>query len=198
MKCLVVVAHPLPKSLSQHFAGLVVERLVKNGHTVQLEDLYLAGFAAALSSAERESYYANYDASQVAGQCERLLEAEALILIFPTWWFGFPAILKGWFDRVWGPGIAYDHADDFGPIKPRLRNLKNVVAITTLGSAWWIDRFVMWRPVKRNLKYALLGACAGRAKLKFLSLYASENVPDRRLRGFERKIVRAVDHLPSS
>jgi len=45
-----------------------------------------------------------------AGQIDRLMSAEALVLVFPTWWFGFPAILKGWFDRVWAPGIAYDHA----------------------------------------------------------------------------------------
>jgi len=38
---------------------------------------------------------------------ERLLAAEGLVLVFPIWWFGFPAVLKGWFDRVWAPGFAY-------------------------------------------------------------------------------------------
>ena len=78
------------------------------------------------------------------------------MLLFPTWWFGFPAMLKGWFDRVWGPGIAYDHASDLGPIKPRLNNLKKVLVVTTLGSPWWVDRLVMWQPVKRVMKMALL------------------------------------------
>ena len=85
-------------------------------------------------------------------QVSRLKEAEALVLLFPNWWFGFPAMLKGWFDRVWGPGIAYDHASDFGPIIPRLDNLKRVLAITTMEAPRWVDRLVMWQPVKRILE----------------------------------------------
>lgn len=123
------------------------------GHEVTVEDLYAEKFEPALTVVERESYYSgSYESSNVAEQSGRLQEAQALILLFPTWWFGFPAMLKGWFDRVWGPGIAYDHASDFGPIKPRLDNLRKVLVVTTLGSPWWVDRLVMWQPVKRIMK----------------------------------------------
>ncbi|HBE93653.1 MAG TPA: hypothetical protein DDW55_14480 [Gammaproteobacteria bacterium] len=80
-------------------------------------------------------------------------------------------MLKGWYDRVWGPGIAYDHASDYGPIKPRLDNLREVLVVTTLGSPWWVDCLVFWQPVKRITKLALLGACTKKSKLQFLSLY---------------------------
>ena len=50
----------------------------------------------------------------------QLAAAEVLILVFPTWWFGFPAILKGWFDRVWAPGVAYQPVPELRMMAPRL------------------------------------------------------------------------------
>lgn len=100
-----------------------------------MEDLCGNGFGAALTAAERASYYQpRYDAAAVRVEADRLLAAEGLVLCFPTWWFGFPAVLKGWFDRAWGPGIAYDRASDLGPIRPRLHGLRRVLAVTSLGS----------------------------------------------------------------
>lgn len=100
-----------------------------------IEDLYLSGFSPALTADERRSYYSpTFNSAAAQDQIDRLLSAEALVLVFPTWWFSFPAILKGWFDRVWAPGIAYDHATDLGSIKPRLHNLQRALAVTSLGS----------------------------------------------------------------
>jgi putative NADPH-quinone reductase len=125
-----------------------------------------------------------FDASAIQPQVERLLAAEALVLAFPTWWFGFPAVLKGWFDRVWAPGIAYDHASDLGPITPRLHNLRRTLAITSLGSPWWVDRLVLRRPVRRVLKTAILGACAPACRLEMLSLYEAEDLAARQVDAF--------------
>ena len=104
-----------------------------------------------------------------------------------------PAILKGWIDRVFAPGIAFDHASDFGPIKPRLTNLKKVVVITTLGSPAWIDWLVMRRPVRRILKTAVFGLCAPQAKFSMLSLYKAENPPDQRIEHFRKVLIRALN-----
>jgi NAD(P)H dehydrogenase (quinone) len=183
MKCLVVVAHPLASSLCHALAARAIDTLTRAGHEVQVEDLYRNAFAPALTAAERASYYGpRYDAGALPGEAARLLAAEGLVLCFPTWWFGFPAILKGWFDRVWGPGIAYDHASDLGPIEPRLHQLRRVLAVTSLGSPWWVDRVVMRQPVKRALKTALLGTCAPAARLQMLSLYKSERLDGRQVR----------------
>jgi NAD(P)H dehydrogenase (quinone) len=194
MKCLIVTAHPLNNSLCKQLSTQVEKRLKQMGHEVILDDLYTGQFDPVLTAQERASYYAeNYDFSNISEQVERLQQAEAIVLLFPTWWFGFPAILKGWFDRVWGPGVAYDHASDFGPIKPRLDNLQKVLVITTLGSPWWVDRLVMWNPVKRIMKIALLGACANRSKLQFLSLYNSEKLDEGRINVFKKKIDKALN-----
>ena len=144
MKCLVVIAHPVADSLCHSLAQSAIQALRESGHDVEVEDLCQAGFSPSLSVSGRRSYYLSpFDMSAVQPQAERLLAAEALVLVFPTWWFGFPAVLKGWFDRVWAPGIAYDHASDLGPIKPRLHKLRRGLAITSLGSPWWVDRLLL-------------------------------------------------------
>ncbi len=193
MKCLIVTAHPLHDSLCQALAGDVERELSQRGHSVDVEDLYGDGFQPALTVQERSSYYLGaYDSSGVAQQVDRLRYAEVLVLVFPTWWFGFPAILKGWFDRVWGPGIAFDNSADMGPIQPRLQELKHVLVVTTLGSPWWVDRLLMRRPVKKVLKLALLGACARNSKLQFLSLYSSEKLTEQKVATFRKKILKAL------
>ncbi len=193
MKCLIVTTHPLNDSLCKLLSKHVENKLTKISHEVTIEDLYAENFWPALTATERKSYYGeSYDSSNIAEQVRRLQDAEALVLLFPTWWFGFPAMLKGWFDRVWGPGIAYDHANDFGPIKPRLEKLRKVLVVTTLGSPWWVDRLVMRQPVKRIMKLALLGACTKKSKLQFLSLYNSEKLNEKKIVAFKNKIEKAL------
>ncbi len=193
MNCLVVTTHPLKSSLCAHLTELVVDILKGMGHEVVVEDLYADKFNPSLTVTERESYYSgSYDRTAVVGEIERLLKAEALVLLFPTWWFSLPAMLKGWFDRVWAPGIAYDHADDFGPIKPRLGKLKKVLVVTTLGAPWWVDRLIMRQPVKKVIKVALLGACARNSKLTYLSLYNCEKLDEHAVAKFRGKIRQAL------
>jgi putative NADPH-quinone reductase len=193
VKCLLVTAHPLKDSLCAHLAEGAAQALAAGGHEVVYEDLYAEDFAPALTADERRSYYAPYyDQAHVAQQAARLLEAEAIVLVFPTWWFGFPAILKGWFDRVWAPGIAYDHADDLGAIRPRLHRLRHVLAVTMLGSPRWVDWFILRRPVRRVLKTALLGTCAPACRLEMLSLYKSEKLSPGAVRAFAERMEQAI------
>lgn len=193
MKCLVVTAHPLTQSLCKQLTDHIVEALAKANHEVTVEDLYAQQFSPQLTPTERESYYQDrYDTSAISEYVEHLQKTELLVLLFPTWWFSFPAVLKGWFDRVWGPGIAYDHANDYGQITPRLTNLKKVLVITSLGSPWWVDRFIMRQPVKRIIKTALLNTCAKQSTLQFLSLYNSEKLSLAQINKFKRKINRAL------
>lgn len=193
MKCLVVIAHPVSDSLCHAMARASIEALSAAGHDVEVEDLYQTQLPPSLTVAERQTYYRPpFDSSAIQSQIERLLSADALVLVFPTWWFGFPAILKGWFDRVWAPSIAYDHASDLGPIKPRLHNLRKTLAITSLGSPWWVDRLVLWQPVKRILKIALLGTCAPSCKFEMLSLYKAERLTAPQVQVFCSRIQKAI------
>jgi putative NADPH-quinone reductase len=169
----------------------VVDRLHLARHDVVLEDLYAEGFDAAMLPAERASYYqGTFWMQSVASQVERLHSAEAIVLVFPTWWFGFPAILKGWFDRVWAPGVAYDHSTGYGPIRPRLHHLREMLVLTSLGAPWWVDRIVMRQPLKRILKTAIVGTCAPKCRFRMLSLYKSEFLTPARVDQFWAKAER--------
>ena len=196
MKCLVVVAHPLRDSLCHALAERAIGALRAAGHEVVVEDL-CADFDPRLGAAERASYYApQYEAAAVRGEVDRLLAAQGLVLCFPTWWFGFPAVLKGWFDRVWAPGVAYDHASDLGAIRPRLGGLRRTLAVTTLGSPWWVDRLLLRRPVRRVLKTALLGTCAPACRFEMLSLYGAEKLAPAQVEAFGRRIDAALAGWP--
>jgi len=189
VNCLVVLAHPIKDSLCNYLAEKTINHMEAKGYKVTVKDLYEENFNPVLTEDERQSYYeSHFDEKQVQLDISQLKEAGSLVLIFPTWWFGFPAILKGWFDRVWAPGHAYEHASDFGPIKQCLSNLKEMRVITTLGSPWWVDFFVLRKPVKRVLKIALLGTCAKNCDFKMLSLYKSESLTDSKIKNFVNKI----------
>ncbi|WP_102794949.1 NAD(P)H-dependent oxidoreductase [Bowmanella denitrificans] len=189
MTTLVVIAHPLNNSLCAYLAAHTIQHLEGQGHQIEVRDLYQDNFAPALTSCERQSYYqSSFNSAALEADIAQLKRAETLILVFPTWWFGFPAILKGWFDRVWAPGHAYEHASDLGAIQPRLENLKEMKVITTLGSPWWVDRLVMFRPVRRILKTALLGACTMKCRFTMLSFYQSEKADQKRVEAFLKKI----------
>ncbi|AJQ94356.1 putative NADPH-quinone reductase (modulator of drug activity B) [Gynuella sunshinyii YC6258] len=189
VKCLLVLAHPLKGSLCDYLANKTASHLRSKGYNVSLLNLYEREFAPVLTREERQSYYqTQFDETLVQAEIAQLKQAESLVLVFPTWWFGFPAILKGWFDRVWAPGHAYNHASDLGAITPCLNNLKEVKVITTLGSPWWVDKLVLRQPVKRILKIALLGACTKKCKFQMLSFYKSENASPSKVDAFVKKI----------
>jgi putative NADPH-quinone reductase len=97
MRVLVVYAHPLGDSFAAALRDTIVMRLRAAGHEVDLCDLYAEGFDPVLTAAERRAYNTAYpDLSAVEPHIARLQAAEALVVCFPTWWYGMPAILKGW------------------------------------------------------------------------------------------------------
>lgn len=183
MRCLVVLAHPLPQSLNTRFAQLCHETLEHAGHDVRFLDLYASGFDPVLSPQERADYYE----AKFKDQAD-LTRVEVLVLVFPTWWFAMPAILKGWIDRSFLPGVAYDHASDLSALSPKLTALRQVLVVTTLGSPRWVDLLILRRPVLRSLKWGVFKACAPQARFRMLSLYGAETVTEKGIAGFEARI----------
>ena len=72
-------------------------------------DLYAVGFAAAMSPEERHAYHGDEPIIDplVAEHAALVLRADALVFVYPTWWSGLPAILKGWLERVMVPGVGF-------------------------------------------------------------------------------------------
>src|ERR1700741_5009215 len=108
MKVLVVFFHPVAESFSPALPERFVGDLGRAGHEVTVKDLSAEGFQPVLSADERRAYEdEGADRQAIAGEIAALKAARGLLLIYPTWWYGLPAMLKGWFDRVWAPGVAF-------------------------------------------------------------------------------------------
>lgn len=132
MKALVLFAHPCPESFGAALHAQVVDTLRSRGWDVDDCDLNAEGFQPVLTEAERRGYHdeaANIE--PVRDYVDRLRAAEALIFSFPVWNFGYPAILKGFLDRVFLPGVSFKLVD--GKVEPNLTHIRKLAAITTYG-----------------------------------------------------------------
>lgn len=193
MRILLVLAHPLSESFAASVARTAREALEASGHTVDLLDLYAEDFDPRLSEAERSGYFdLPYDTSAVAGIVARLKAADGLVLVFPQWWFNFPAILKGFFDRVFAPGVAFTHDAAGGRIVPQLTNIRLLYALTTTGSPWWLVHFYMGNPVRRLLKRGIANFCSKKLVFRMMSLHDMDRATQARRRAHLERIRRAL------
>jgi putative NADPH-quinone reductase len=170
MRVLVLYAHPVETSFNAALHRQVVASLREAGHEVDDCDLYAENFNPVMSREERLSYH-DTDVNQqpVASYVERLKRADAIVLVFPVWCFGLPAILKGWFDRVLMPGVSFDISDPAN-VKPALTHLKKIAAVTTYGRPRWMALY-MGDPPRRVIK-RYLGALTGRrTTIDYLAYY---------------------------
>ena len=193
MHILLVLAHPLPESYAASVARTACETHETSGHTVDLLDLYAEDFDPRLSKAERGGYFdVPYDTSAVSGIVARLKAADGLILVFPQWWFNFPAILKGFIDRVFAPDVAFAHDAAGGRIVPQLTNIKLLYALTTTGSPWWLVHVYMGNPVRRLLKRGIANFCAKQVKFRMLSLHDMDRATDAKRKTHLERVRKAL------
>lgn len=153
-KILIVHAHPDSASLTRQLATTAADALESAGHKVMESDLYGMGFKAVFDGADfpdrndperlhfaGESFHAfsgGYQTADVVREQEKLLAADALILQFPLWWFSMPAILKGWIDRVWACGLAYNYQGQGNRLRygeGAFAGKRALVSVTTGGPA---------------------------------------------------------------
>ncbi len=192
MRCLVVFAHPLGDSLNARLAAFVGARLAAAGHDVATLDLYADDYDPRLTAGERRRFGKAAPDPLASAHAEALAQAELLVLVFPTWWFAMPAMMKGWVDRTFAPGIAFHDDGAGGPIRPGLTKLRRMVVVTTLSAPWWLARIVMREPLRRTLRFGLAKACAPQARFRMLSLYGAETAGEARIAAFERRIEAAL------
>ena len=189
MNILVVFAHPNPESFNGSICQQVCSQLKEQGHQVDLLDLYQNGFEPCMSRAERLIYMEkDKNIETVEPYVNQLLWAEALVLVYPTWWMGSPAILKGWFDRVWLPHVVASFDSD--SISGKLTNIKKIMVITTQGASKWRMGLVM-NPPKLMMR-ATLKVCTRCRKIPWLALYSMDNTTDTDRKQFLRTVSRKV------
>lgn len=137
LRYLVVHAHPDPDSFSAALCQTAVGALRDAGHHVDLIDLYADDFDPRMTPEERRAYESPTPilSAQVEGYAHLVRQAEGLVFVYPTWWWGLPAILKGWLDRVLVPGVSFVLDPQTNKVKPGLGQLHHVVGISTYGSS---------------------------------------------------------------
>ncbi|VIO74835.1 FMN-dependent NADH-azoreductase [Bradyrhizobium ivorense] len=167
----VVHSHPLEDSYDHALFQTIVGTL-RRRHEVIATDLDRERFSPVMTEAERRSYFQGPHAEEAVSRLiGDLRRADGIIFCFPHWWFSMPAMLKGYFDRVWAPGTAFAHDLAGGRIKPLLTNIRLFGVVTTYGSPWWLTRIVMQDPGRKVLFRALKPMCGAGAQSFYMAHY---------------------------
>ncbi len=197
MKLLLVYCHPDPQSFGAALRRTAAEALRNAGHELREIDLYGEGFDPVFSQAEKATYLSDTQRNidGVAAHVEALRWADGWVVVYPTWFYGAPAMLKGWLDRVWLPGVTFRIA----PAKERtiggeLRNIRLFVGITTSGSPWWWLK-VIGDPGRSLFMKGLRPLYAKGVRMRWLQLYNMNHVTQPEREAFLARVRRELEAL---
>lgn len=189
-RALVVFAHPCAESFSASLHRVVVDSLTARGWEVDDCDLNAEGFNPILSEAERRGYHeVGPNLTPVAEYVERLRAAQALVLVFPVWNFGYPAILKGFFDRVFLPGVSFRLED--GKVKPNLTHIRKLATVTTYGGTR-MRALLAGDPPRHVVKRAVWHVTRPDT-MKYLALYDMNRASDSTRAAFLGRVGREME-----
>jgi NAD(P)H dehydrogenase (quinone) len=194
MRVLYLYCHPLPESFHAAIRAKALDGLRAAGHEVDLLDLYADRFDPVLSEDARRHYHdTSRNQAGLEGYIRRLKSADALIVQFPVWCFGMPAMLKGFIDRMFMPGVAFDISDP-ERVKPTLGNLKRVAGIVTYGRPRWMA-ITMGDPPRKIVKRYLRWFADRRARVDYYALYHMNVATEAQRSAFMEKIRVAMTRL---
>lgn len=191
-RVMVIFAHPVPESFSSALHSRVVETLQNAGWHVDDCDLNAENFPAVMTCDERRTYHdEEININPVKKYVDRLRAAQAVVFVYPVWNFGYPAILKGFFDRVFLPGVSFKLVN--GHVRPALTNIKKYATVTTYGGtrlraflAGDPPRQLMTRPVR----YVM-----GGAPMQYLALYDMNRASDQKRAAFLAHVTQQMERF---
>lgn len=194
-RILVVHAHPDVESFSAALRDLVERVGRERGSEVRVHNLYETGFSPVVSANEWSLRTAPPDSKpHLAGHFADVEWCDTLVFVYPTWWSGQPAILKGWFDRILMNGVAWRLPEGANRIEPMLRNVRRLVVVTTHGSPKWVNA-LQGEPGKRTVLRAVRLMFTLRCRASWLALYGLDRASGRRRLAFERRVRRRMRRL---
>jgi NAD(P)H dehydrogenase (quinone) len=195
MNALVVYCHPVEGSFCSAMRDAAVRGLETAGHTVNIIDLAARQFNPVMSNSEWNTYRQG-NGEIPAGlelDVEFIKSAEMIVFVYPTWWGGLPAQLKGWLERVMLPGIAFVF-NDKNKVRPGLRNIKRIHIASTFGSPWLYVRLVNDNG-RRILARAFRLNTSVRTKVSTSSLYAMDTATDKSRKSFLLSLEKKMENL---
>jgi putative NADPH-quinone reductase len=137
----------------------------------------------------------SYELGGVADYAGTLRRMDGLILCFPHWWFAMPAMLKGWVDRVWAPGVAFAFDAKDRRLRPALHNIKLFGVVTSYGSPWWVVRLFAGNAGYNVLMRGLKPLCARGARSFYLAHYDMDHSTQKSRQAFLDKVRTVVSRL---
>lgn len=191
MRTLVVFCHPDPGSFVAAVKERAVEVLRAAGDEVRVTDLYAEDFDPLFSADERARHLEVGAHPTVAQHVVDLQWCSQLVLVYPTWWSGQPAMLKGWIDRVWVRGAAWDLPVGENRVRGRLRNVRRIVAVTTHGSSKLVNS-VQGEAGKRVVTRTLRAVCHPLARTRWIAMYGVDVATDAQRRVFLDRVSREL------
>ena len=183
-RALVIYCHPRTGSFNAAVRDVVLARLQASGAETRLRDLYAEGFSPVLEPHEHE-FYLNCPANRapVADHCNDVEWCDTLIFVYPTWWYGLPAMLKGWLDRVLLPDLAFKMPDAVNKtIRPGLTHINRLGVFTTCGASWALTAMI-GAPGRRQLMQGVGWLCPRGTRKTFAAHYLMDrSTPESRAR----------------
>ena len=171
MRTLVVYVHPVEGSYTSSVRDAIIQHLPSQHHEVRLRDLYAENFDPFLSATERALHHTPPTTRpELARDVEDLHWCEAIVFVYPTWWSGLPAMLKGWIDRTWMNEVAWALPLGANTIRPRLTNIRRLVAVTTHGSSKIVNA-LQGEPGKRTISRSIRLMCNRWCRARWIALY---------------------------
>jgi putative NADPH-quinone reductase len=194
MRVLYLYCHPLPTSFHAAIRERALGGLAAAGHKVDLLDLYADKFDPVMWEAARRDYHdTSLNQAGLEDYVARLRRAEALIVQFPVWSFGMPAMLKGYFDRMMMPGVAFDLSDP-AHARPLLGNLRRIVGITTYGRPR-TRAIAVGDPPRKMIKRYLRWFANRRVRVDYYALYHMNIASEAKRVSFIHKVETAMERL---
>jgi putative NADPH-quinone reductase len=193
MNVVVVLGHPSAES----FCAAIFERIIRalelhSSHSVTAIRLADEKFATAMSTAERVAYETETPliSDETKRHAEVLLQAEALIFVYPTWWSGLPAQLKGWLERVFVLGVAF-RFNKHGKIRPNLQNVRHIIGVSTYGSPWRYVKLINDNG-RRTLTRAIRMSTGLRTRSMWCGIYALDTCTQQQREEFVNETVQKI------
>ena len=200
MRVMVLHAHPVAESYNHALYNAVLETLEANGHQVDPGVRDAEGVNPGRGREGRLQYHDVPEnmTPELKPYVDRLMAAEGLVIVHPVWNYGFPAILKGYFDRVFMPGVSFvlegGESADKGRLKPNLKHIRKVVFVTSYGGDRW-RTWLMGDPPRRLAKRWGWVTFGGALPPTYLALYDMNNVTPDGLKGFIDKVKRVIGRV---
>jgi putative NADPH-quinone reductase len=199
VRILVVHAHPDPGSFNTALFRVTCRVLAARGAQIDALDLYAEGFQPVMEHHERRRYHDKGDNELgVEDLLERLMNADGLVFVYPTWWYGLPAMLKGWLDRVWLPHRSFiiPEPGSRGPIRPGMTRIRLLGGISTYGAPWLWTKWV-GDPGRRTVLRGIGPLCAPRRETFWEGHYLMDQSTPATRAAFLARVEQRLNRLKS-